>query len=69
MNENSMQIIQSSKLASLGEISGGIAHEINNPLAILLLNNNLVMKFLEKGIVDDNVKVSTNLESVYLMKR
>ena len=30
------QFIQASKLASLGEMSAGIAHEINNPLAIIL---------------------------------
>ena len=29
------QLLQSSKLASIGEISAGIAHEINNPLAII----------------------------------
>ena len=30
-----MKLIHNSKLASLGEISAGIAHEINNPLAII----------------------------------
>lgn len=29
------QIIQTQKLASIGELSAGIAHEINNPLAII----------------------------------
>jgi two-component system, NtrC family, sensor kinase len=30
------QLIRSSKLACLGEIAGGIAHEINNPLGIII---------------------------------
>lgn len=34
--------IQNSKLASLGEMSAGIAHEINNPLAIISGNISLI---------------------------
>jgi PAS domain S-box-containing protein len=33
--EERLKAIQNSKLASLGEMSAGIAHEINNPLAII----------------------------------
>ncbi len=39
-----MQMVNSSRLASLGEISAGIAHEINNPLAIIQGKAELLMK-------------------------
>ena len=38
--------IQQSKLASLGELSAGIAHEINNPLAIIMGNLGLIKQFI-----------------------
>ncbi len=33
--ESEIKIFQTSKLSSLGEMAGGIAHEINNPLSII----------------------------------
>lgn len=38
------QLIQSSKLASLGELVGGIAHEINNPASIILMRASSLMR-------------------------
>ncbi len=38
------QLIQSSKLASLGELVGGIAHEINNPAGIILMRAASLMR-------------------------
>jgi len=36
------QLVQASKLASLGELVAGVAHELNNPLAIVLGNAELL---------------------------
>ncbi|MBW1707178.1 MAG: two-component sensor histidine kinase [Deltaproteobacteria bacterium] len=36
MNELNAQLVQSDKLAALGKMAAGIAHEINNPLNVIL---------------------------------
>jgi PAS domain S-box-containing protein len=36
LEDQRLKLIHSSKLSSLGEMAGGIAHEINNPLTIIL---------------------------------
>jgi len=45
ISDGELQLIQTSKLASLGEMSASIAHEINNPLGIISGSINLLPKF------------------------
>ncbi len=52
-------LVQASKLAGLGQLSAGIAHELNQPLAALATLAGNAVRFLERGDLDT---VRTNLE-------
>jgi two-component system, NtrC family, sensor kinase len=55
MNE---RVIEAGKLASLGELAAGIAHEINNPVAVMVEEAGWIQDLLE----DDDLKQSKNLD-------
>ena len=57
------QLISSSKMAALGEMAGGIAHEINTPLAIINSRAELIENRLLKGDHDIN-KIVIDLKSI-----
>ena len=53
--------LQTEKLSALGRMAAGIAHEINNPLAgILLYSTNLAKKVPEKGPLKRGLEVIIN---------
>lgn len=49
LEEQSMKMIQSSKMATVGEMAAGIAHEVNNPLAIIQGSLSLLKMQKEMG--------------------
>jgi two-component system NtrC family sensor kinase len=53
------QIAQADKLASIGELSAGIAHEINNPLGVILGFAQLILRN-EK----DNARLSADIKTI-----
>lgn len=54
-----LKALHSAKLASLGEMSAGIAHEINNPLTIISSTLPLLKKFRE-----DEARFNIKIESI-----
>ena len=42
LTENQARLIQAEKLASMGQMAAGIAHEINNPLGVVLMYSHLL---------------------------
>jgi two-component system NtrC family sensor kinase len=53
----SQQIMKSERLATLGQLAAGVAHEVNNPLGAVLMYTNLALEGLE-----DSDTARNNLE-------
>ena len=58
------QLVQSAKLASIGELAAGVAHELNQPLMVIRGNAQLVKRFITKGQyeIDDLLKQMEPIE-------
>jgi signal transduction histidine kinase len=82
LREHEAKAQYSSKLASLGEMAAGIAHEINNPLTIIqgsstivqkLINQNPIdlemVRTLSKKIVETTERISKTINSLRALSR
>jgi histidine kinase len=67
--ETEQQLIQASKMATLGEMATGIAHELNQPLSVIKTASSFCIKKLDqRGIIDNElmaaliIKVDSNVD-------
>jgi PAS domain S-box-containing protein len=61
--ESELRLLLASKMASLGEMAGSIAHEINNPLAIISGKAEQIKKNIKQGTLDVN-KILASVEKI-----
>lgn len=52
LEQTKQALFNAEKLASMGQLSAGIAHEINNPLGVILLNSKVMLDYLDKSSED-----------------
>ncbi|MCJ7603405.1 MAG: hypothetical protein MUO63_18135 [Desulfobulbaceae bacterium] len=48
LKQTQSQVVQQEKMASIGQLAAGIAHEINNPMGFISSNLASLDKYLEK---------------------
>ena len=62
LNQTRDQLIVHEKLAALGELTAGIAHEINNPSAVILGN----VELMQFELGDEAERVKDELEAIHM---
>jgi two-component system NtrC family sensor kinase len=68
LRDTRQQLVIAEKLAALGELTAGIAHEINNPAAVILGNIDLLVDELGPGAEPVRAEIELIIQQIYRIK-
>lgn len=65
IDKQRLNLVSASKLAALGEMAGGIAHEINTPLTTI----KIILEIVRRYLSDDIPKIEASLSSLDILDK
>jgi len=68
LRQTRQQLVVAEKLAALGELTAGVAHEVNNPTAVMLGNLDLIVAELGDKAAPVQDEINLVIEQIYRIK-